>query len=262
MEKRKPLMTASRIVRPDGIRLAAHCHAGRSPTVVFLPGFRSDMEGEKALRLAAWCEAEGQAMLRLDYSGHGQSEGRFEDGCIGTWLNDALTVIEKTVRGKLILVGSSMGGWIALLAARQLGDRVVGLVGIAAAPDFTERLMWDVMPAEERETLLREGVLMAPNPYGPPVPITRRLIEDGRTHLLLNAPLPLSCPVRLLQGQEDHEVPWETATLLSQTITRPDGSVPDLVVTLIRDGNHRLSRESDISRIIESVKSVLDLSNT
>ena len=228
--------------RGDGVALAARLLPGRAPTVVFLPGFRSDMGGDKASHLARFCAARGQALLRLDYSGHGASGGRFEDGTITRWTDDALAVIDRLAAGPLILVGSSMGGWIALLVARARPDRVAALVGLAAAPDFTERLMWDAMAPPERARLLAEGVLHAPSRYGPPTPITRALIADGRRHLLLDAPIPLACPVRLLHGQRDPDVPWETSLRLAERITGND-----VRVTLVKDGDHRLSRAADLA---------------
>ncbi|MBW4093164.1 MAG: alpha/beta hydrolase [Proteobacteria bacterium] len=231
-----------RIDRGDGVTLAARLLAGRGPTVVFLPGFRSDMGGDKATHLARVCAARGQALLRLDYSGHGASGGRFEDGTISRWAEDARCVIDRLTAGPLVLVGSSMGGWIALLVARADPARVAGLVGIAAAPDFTERLMWDAMAPPERARLLSEGVLHIPSQYGPPTPITRALIEDGRRHLLLDAPIPLACPVRLLHGQRDPDVPWETSLDLAGRITGND-----VRVTLVKDGDHRLSRPADLA---------------
>ncbi|MGH7043131.1 MAG: alpha/beta fold hydrolase [Acetobacteraceae bacterium] len=228
--------------RGDGVPLAARLLAGRAPTVVFLPGFRSDMTGDKASHLARLCAGRGQALLRLDYSGHGASGGRFEDGTIGLWTADALAVIDRLTSGPLILVGSSMGGWIALRVALARPARVAGLLGLAAAPDFTERLMWDAMAPPERARLLADGVLHVPGQYGPPTPITRALIEDGRRHLLLDAPIPIRCPVRLLHGQADPDVPWETSLRLAALIT---GS--DVRVILVKDGDHRLSRPADLA---------------
>ena len=216
--------------------------AGRAPTVVFFPGFNSNMNGEKAMALASLCAARGQAMLRFDYSGHGASGGRFEDGTIGVWTADALDVIDALTEGDLVLVGSSMGGWIALLVALARPRRVTGLIGIAAAPDFTEILMWNAMSFETRETLRRLGKIMAPSRYGPAMPITLALIEEGRRHLLLERPIPLACPVRLLHGQADPEVPWELALRLAEQI-----ATPDLHLTLVKDGDHRLSRPADLA---------------
>ena len=175
------MQTTGRLDRGDGVELAWARHEGRGPTVVFLPGFRSDMTGDKATALAAFCAERGQAMLRFDYSGHGASGGRFEDGTIGRWTDDALAVIDRLTEGPLVLVGSSMGGWIALLAALARPDRITALIGIAAAPDFTEALMWQAMTFEQRATLMRDGVLHRPSQYGEPYPDHPRA-DRGRTH--------------------------------------------------------------------------------
>jgi pimeloyl-ACP methyl ester carboxylesterase len=228
--------------RGDGIRLAWAHTPGRGPTTVFLPGFRSDMEGAKALAVQSWCHDAGAACLRLDYSGHGRSDGAFTDGTIGQWTSDALHLIDHLTQGPLLLVGSSMGGWIMLLLALARPDRVAGLIGIAAAPDFTEDLMWAAMMPPERDRLEQDGVLLIPSAYGEPTPITKRLIEDGRTHLLMQAPIPIACPVRLLHGQQDPDVPWETALRLAERLQGPD-----VQITLIKDGDHRLSRDADLA---------------
>jgi pimeloyl-ACP methyl ester carboxylesterase len=244
--------TTGRLNRGNGIELAWRKTTGSTPMVVFLPGFRSDMNGEKAVHLATHCAARGQAMLRFDYSGHGASTGRFEDGTIGIWAADALAVIDQLTEGPLILVGSSMGGWIALLTARARPHRIAALIGIAAAPDFTETLMWAAMSQAERATLTNEGVLHVPSQYGDPYPITRGLIEDGRNHLLLHAPIPLACPVRLLHGQCDPDVPWETSLRIAERITGPD-----VHVTLVKDGDHRLSRPADLALLTRTVDALL-----
>ena len=234
--------TNFRTDRGDGVELAFSYLPGNGPTVVFLPGFRSDRNGTKALDLVAYCAERRQAMLRLDYSGHGDSGGDFADGTIGVWLADTLRIIDHAVTGEIILVGSSMGGWIALLAALARPLQVVGLIGIAAAPDFTERLMWQAMAPAERKTLLQDGVLHVPSQYGDPYPVTSRLIEDGRTRLVLDASIPLHCPVRLLAGQQDPDVPWELALTLSAKL-----EATDVRTILIKDGDHRLSRPQDLS---------------
>jgi len=236
------MQATGRIDLGDGVELAWARYEGRGPTVVFLPGFRSDMTGDKATALAAFCAERGQAMLRFDYSAHGASGGRFEDGTIGRWTDDAIAVIDRLTDGLLVLVGSSMGGWIALLAALARPDRVAALIGIAAAPDFTEALMWQAMTVEQRNTLIRDGVLDRPSQYGEPYPITRALIEDGRTRLLLNAPIALDCPVRLLHGQDDPDVPWELALRIAERVTGRD-----VQVILVKDGDHRLSRPQDLA---------------
>jgi pimeloyl-ACP methyl ester carboxylesterase len=244
--------TTGRLDRGDGVELAWARLEGRSPTVVFLPGFRSDMTGDKATALAAFCVERGQAMIRFDYSGHGSSGGRFEDGTIGRWTEDALAVIDRRSEGPLVLVGSSMGGWIALLAARARPGRVAALIGVAAAPDFTETLMWEAMTFEERATIMRDGVLHVPSQYGEPYPITRALIEDGRTHLLLNDPIAIDCPVRLLHGQRDADVPWETALRVAeQAISQ------DVEVILVKDGHHRLSRPQDLALLCRTLGALL-----
>ncbi|PHK93616.1 alpha/beta hydrolase [Pseudoroseomonas rhizosphaerae] len=222
---------------------------GRGPGVVFLAGFRSDMEGSKALHLRERCAATGRAFLRFDYAGHGISGGAFEEGCIGDWAEDAAHVIASLTEGPQVLVGSSMGGWIALLMARRFPERLHALVGIAAAPDFTETLMWPNFSADQQATLLREGALMLPSPYGPPVPITRRLIEDGRNHLLLGAPIPVRRPVRLVQGMRDAEVPWRVAPEIAARVEAEDARV-----TLVKDGDHRLARAEDLDLIWRTVE--------
>jgi pimeloyl-ACP methyl ester carboxylesterase len=241
-----------RFAGPEGREIATHHLAGASPTVVFLPGLRSDMQGSKALETLAFCQKRGQAMLRLDYSGHGASSGRFEDGTISQWAADALAVINATTQDKLILIGSSMGGWIALLLARSLGARVAGFIGIAAAPDFTEDLIWASLAPQDRARIESEGHIIVESAYAP-LTITRAFIEDGRRHRVLTSPIPLSCPVRLLQGQQDAEVPWQTALTLAQTIEGPD-----VQVMLIKDGDHRLSRPQDIALLTRTLSSLLD----
>ena len=245
------MATTGRLDRGDGVELAWEQSEGAQPTVVFLPGFRSDMAGDKATMLASYCRERGQAMLRFDYSGHGASGGRFEDGTIGVWTRDALAVIDLTA-GPLLLIGSSMGGWIALLAALARRERVAGLIGIAAAPDFTEALMWQAMTFEQRARLMQEGVLHVPSQYGESTPITRALIEDGRTHLLLDAPIALDCPVRLLHGQRDADVPWELALRIAEQL-----SSDDVRVTLVKDGDHRLSRSQDLALLRDTLARLL-----
>jgi pimeloyl-ACP methyl ester carboxylesterase len=242
----------ARIDRGDGVMLAFGDLPGASPTVVFLPGLRSDMTGAKAEAVAQFCLQRGQAMLRLDYSGHGASDGRFEDGTIGQWMQDALHVITSATTGPLILVGSSMGGWIALLIAQALQSRVAGFIGIAAAPDFTERLMWQSMAPAERRQLETIGRIEVPSDYGEKLVITHALIEDGRRNLVLNARLSLGCPVRLLHGQRDPDVPWETALTLARSI---DGA--DVVTLLIKDGDHRLSRPQDLALLTRTLSDLL-----
>ena len=249
--------TTGRLDRGDGVYLAWARLDGRSPTAVFLPGFRSDMTGDKATALAAFCAKRGQAMIRFDYSGHGSSGGDFQDGTIGRWTDDALAVIDRLSEGPLLLVGSSMGGWIALLAASVRPGRVAALIGIAAAPDFTETLMWEAMTLQERATIMRDGVLQVPNQYGEPYPITHALIEDGRTHLLLNGPIAIDCPIRLLHGQRDADVPWETALRIAEQVTGQG-----VEVILVKDGHHRLSRPQDLALLCRTLGALLGQDGT
>jgi len=223
---------------------------GRAPTVVFLGGFRSDMTGTKAMALEAWAQKRGQGYLRFDYLGHGQSSGRFEDGTIGRWLDDSLAAIDGLTNGKLVLVGSSMGGWLSLLAARARPDRVAGLVLISAAPDFTERMLLKELSPEDRAILERDGRLERPSQYSPePSVFTWKLIEEGRQHLLLDKPLILPCPVRLLHGQSDPDVPWEYSLQIAQHL-----EAPEVVTTFVKGGDHRLSTPADIARLIATVE--------
>ena len=228
--------------------------AGRAPGVVFLPGFRSDMTGDKAHSLAELCAERGQAVLLFDYSGHGASSGAFTDGTVGRWTADALAAIDALTTGPLVLVGSSMGGWIALLVALARRERVAGLVGVAAAPDFTEALMWQAMLPAEREELAASGVLLVPSEYGEPTPITLALIEDGRDHLLMGGAIPLTCPVRLLHGQADADVPWETSLRLAERLDSPD-----VQVVLVKGAGHRMSRPSELLLLRSAVVDLLGL---
>ena len=236
----------------DGMERAWNLTPGNGPATVFLPGFRSDMGGAKALETQAFCARNGMACLLLDYSGHGASGGTFEAGTIGRWRDDALFLIDRHTEGDLVLVGSSMGGWIALLLALARPERIAGLVGIAAAPDFTETLMWAAMTDGEREILLRDGMLLTPSQYGDPVPVTSALIEDGRSHLLLDKPIAIHAPVRLLQGQLDPDVPWQTAIRLAERL-----EADDVQVTLIKDGDHRLSRPGDLALLRRTLGALL-----
>jgi pimeloyl-ACP methyl ester carboxylesterase len=230
-------------IAPDR-RLAYHRLEGKRPAVLFCGGFTSDMTGTKALALERWCRAEGRAYLRFDYSGHGQSGGRFADGTIGAWAEDAQAIVDRVAPpGPLIVVGSSMGGWIMLLAALARPERMHALLGIAAAPDFTEDLLPQASEAQRRD-LERQGFWLQPSAYGPPYPVTARLIEDGRKHLLLRAPIAIECPVHLLHGQRDPDVPWRTALRLAEQLRSED-----VTVELVKAGDHRLSTEADLARI-------------
>jgi len=223
-------------------RIAAQDPNDGKPGVVFLGGFRSDMEGTKAECLSDWAKERGVAFLRFDYTGHGSSSGVFEEGCIGDWACDARDALEALTAGPQILVGSSMGGWIALLLAKHLPERVAGLVGIAAAPDFTEDSMWARASENQRGRLLRDGRIEEPSDYSDdPYVITRRLIEDGRRNLVLRAPLNAPFPVRLLQGTADTDVSVEVALRL---LSHLDGN--DVRLLLLRGSDHRMSEEREL----------------
>ena len=226
-------------------RLAYAKTPGAGPTVVFLSGYKSDMEGTKAVHLEGWAKARGQAFLRLDYSGHGQSDGVFEDGCIGDWAADAQAVIEAVAPGPVVLVGSSMGGWIACLLTKRLAQ-VAGFVGIAAAPDFTEDSFWAGFSQDQRSDVMAKGQVALPSDYGDPYIVTRRLIEDGRDNLVLRAPLPMPYPVRLVQGSADEAVERRVLDRLFDHIDSPD-----LRMTLVKHADHRFS-DPDCLALIES----------
>ncbi|QYX55761.1 alpha/beta hydrolase [Roseovarius sp. SCSIO 43702] len=236
----------------EGRRLAYEHRAGKGPGVVFLGGFKSDMEGTKALHLDEWARREERAFLRFDYSGHGQSSGTFEDGCIGDWFADARAVIEAVTEGPQILVGSSMGGWIALLCARDCPERIAGLVTIAAAPDFTEDAMYAGFSEAQREELITAGAIALPSEYGAPYVITRRLIEEGRDNLVMRAPLRLDMPVRFLQGTADEDV--ETSVAL-RLLEHCEGG--DMRLTLVKGADHRFSEPECLALIERSIEEVI-----
>ena len=237
--------------------IAVARRAGGSPGLFWLSGFRSDMEGTKALALDAFGAERGRAVTRFDYSGHGASGGPFEEGTISRWLEEAVAVFATTT-GPQIVVGSSMGGWIALLLVRALraagrAERLAGLVLIAPAADFTEELMWAGFPEEVRRRIVEEGVYRIPSGYSDdPYPITRGLIEDGRRHLLLGGEIELGCPVAILQGVQDTSVPWRHAIRLTTRLTRDD-----VTLSLIPDGDHRLSRPQDIEKMLKTVEGMM-----
>ncbi|MDO5705569.1 MAG: alpha/beta hydrolase [Paracoccus sp. (in: a-proteobacteria)] len=239
---------------PQGRRIAYKRQGGQGPGVVFLGGFRSDMTGTKAEALSVWARAEGRAFLRLDYSGHGQSSGAFEDGCIGDWFEDAAAVIEAVTEGPQVLVGSSMGGWIALLLARRMPGRIAGMVSIAAAPDFTERGFWAGFDESQRARLMEDGRVELPSDYSDdPYVITRRLIVDGRDHLVLRQPLILPFPARFLQGTADEDVPVQWALDL---LAHAEGD--DLRLSLVKGADHRFSSEDCLTMIEAAVAEVLE----
>ncbi|MFT5439727.1 MAG: pimeloyl-ACP methyl ester carboxylesterase [Alphaproteobacteria bacterium] len=229
----------------NGAEIAYYLTPGASPGIIFLGGFKSDMAGTKAIALEQHCRTAGRAFLRFDYQGHGQSSGAFTDGCIGDWAGDAIAALDSLTDGPQILVGSSMGGWIMLLAALARRERVAGLIGLAAAPDFTEALMWQNFSPEIRDAIERNGAYNAPTEYGDePYTITRKLIEEGRNHLLLDEPIALHCPVHLIHGQQDADVPWQHSLRTAEQL-RSD----QVAITLIKDGDHRLSRDQDLARL-------------
>ena len=238
--------------RGDGVRLAWRKVDGAGPTVVWLGGFMSDMTGTKAAALADWAQGAGRSYLRFDYSGHGRSEGAFRDCTITRWRQDALRVIGDLTEGPVVLVGSSMGGWLACLVAAAIPERVQAMVLIAPAADFTETLMRPSLPPEAVRALADEGVWLRPSEYGDDdYPITRQLLEDGARWSILQGSVPIEAPVRILQGGEDPDVPWRHALELANQIKGPD-----VVFTLIKDGDHRLSRPQDIARLIAAVEEV------
>lgn len=237
----------------DGRRIAYHLHEGNGPTVVFMGGFNSNMEGAKALALDAFCRERRQAFLRFDYTGHGQSSGDFVEGAIGCWKQDALDIVQHCAGERPLLVGSSMGAWIALLVVQALKGAASGLVGIASAPDFTENLIWKQLDDEQKLQLEEKGVFYAPSCYGEePYPITRRLIEEGRNHLLLGKCIALDIPVRLLHGTHDQDVPWQTSIKLMEQLQSSDARL-----TLVKGGDHRLSNPEQLSLICHTADALL-----
>jgi pimeloyl-ACP methyl ester carboxylesterase len=241
-------------------RIAVRAQEGKAPGLLWLGGFKSDMRGTKAPALAAWAAQQERACVRFDYAGHGESSGDFGACTISTWLEDSLAVFDAFCRGPQVLVGSSMGGWMALLMLRELKRRaaaarpgaatVAGLVLIAPAVDFTEVLLWQKLPPEVKQTIEREGAWARPSAYSAePSPITQRLIEDGRNHLLLGGLIETGCPVRILQGVQDPDVPWTHAVELSSRLAQDD-----VVLTLVKDGDHRLSRPEDIERLLHVIE--------
>jgi pimeloyl-ACP methyl ester carboxylesterase len=236
-------------------RIAVRLREGAAPGLFWLGGFKSDMRGTKAEALDLWARDHGRAMTRFDYSGHGESGGNFTDGTIGRWLEESLAVFDACCRGSQIVIGSSMGGWLALLLAREWTRRaqrdpsVTSLVLVAPAVDFTEELMWKRFPPEVKREIEDTGVWARPSQYSDqPYPITRGLIEEGRGHLLLDGMIETGCPVRILQGVRDPDVPWQHAVELTSRFARDD-----VVLTLVKDGDHRLSRPEDIERLIAAV---------
>lgn len=246
------LTPTSQFARGDGSRIAYAYTPGRPPTVVFFSGYASDMSGTKAVFLESRAKFRGRAFLRFDYQGHGESSGSFSEGGIGLWSEDARTLIEHVSEGPLVLVGSSMGAWVMLIAALQLKHRVVALLGIASAPDFSEDLIRPALNQEQRKSLEQTGLLHLPSRYSDePQVVSRRFLEDGRRHLLLRSDIELECPVRLLHGLEDPDVPWQTSLRLAEALRSRD-----VQLTLIKGGDHRLSSLGaleSIDRVLESL---------
>lgn len=241
--------------RPDGAALAYRRVAGAAPGIVFLPGLRSDMTGNKALYLDDYCRRRGRAYVRFDYFGHGASSGDFVQGTVGRWAEDAIAVIDRLARGPQILVGSSMGGWIMLLAALARPARIHALVGIAAAPDATEDLLWPRLDPAQRRELLAKGSLTLASDYDPAgYTYSRELIEEARRHLVMRATLPIDCPVRLLHGLADASVPWQTSLRLAERLASRD-----VAVTLVKDGDHRLSTPRDLARLAATLDALSSL---
>jgi len=239
--------------RVPGVNLEYEYLPGAGPVVVFCPGYASDMNGTKATALLEICEHERLAMLRFDYSGHGRSGGEFIDGSIGSWLEDAAFIISQVVpQQELLIVGSSMGGWIALLLALRLKAQLCGLLLIAPAPDFTERLILPELSADQLHTIKMQGVLHRPSEYGEPLPLTWRLLEEGRAHLLLDAPIAVHCPVRILHGMQDADVPWKLSLELAEQL-----ETPDVRLVFVKDGDHRLSRPRDLGLLGGTLRSLL-----
>ncbi len=243
------MSTTQFFTMPDGRRIAYRFTEGRGPALVFLPGYMSDMAGGKAGALAEWAAEEARACLLLDYSGSGESGGDFGDGTLSRWRDEVVALVEALVSGPVMLVGSSMGGWLMLLVAEALGSRVAGLVGIAAAPDFTE---WG-RSEEDKARLAAGETLYDPNPYGPePTPLHPGFFADGQAQLRLAAPIPIDAPVRLLHGQQDGDVPWEISLRLAEALRSAD-----IQVTLVKDGDHCLSRARDIALLLRVTAALL-----
>jgi pimeloyl-ACP methyl ester carboxylesterase len=238
---------------PDGSRLAYSHHAGSGPGILFCSGFNSDMQGTKAVALDAWCREQGRQFTRFDYFGHGRSSGAVEEGCIGRWRDDTLAVLDAVTSGPQLLVGSSMGGWIMLLVALQRPQRLCGLLGLAAAPDFTARLEAS-LSAQQRQQLAASGYADLPNCYddGQPYRIGRHMLEEGAAHLVLEREIPLQLPVRLIHGQRDEDVPWALSLTLAQRL-RSD----DVEVQLVKNGDHRLSEPVDLQRLVRTLQQLL-----
>lgn len=239
----------------DETRIAyRHTPGSGSVGVMFLGGFKSNMEGGKALALEAFCQRKSIPFTRFDYGGHGLSSGAFEEGTIGLWQNHAQAVFDQVAGSKTVLVGSSMGGWMMLLLALARREKVAGLVGIASAPDFTEKLIWEAFSPAQYAEMKQYGRVIIPNcvPGESDYPITRQLIEEGRQHLLTEKPIMLDCPVHLLHGMQDPDVPYTLSLQLADTVTRED-----VEVTLVKNGDHRMSRPENLDLLCRSVEAMV-----
>ncbi len=236
--------------RPEKSSLAYFRLEGKSPGLMFLGGFRSDMSGTKARALEAHCRKVGRAYVRFDYGGHGESSGNFEDGTIGEWAEDALAILDNVAQGPQVLIGSSMGGWMMLLAALARPARVKALVGVASAPDFTERFINHRLTEQMQSELDERGYVMhAPNMWEEPYPISKKLLDEGAKHLLLDGEIDLTCPVRLIHGMLDEAISWEISLKITSVLKGDD-----VHLTLVKDGGHRLSRDADIELIIQAAE--------
>jgi pimeloyl-ACP methyl ester carboxylesterase len=241
------------LARPDGATIAYHRLAGKPPGVVFLPGLRSDMTGTKAVFLEEHCRRRGQACLRFDYFGHGASSGDFAEGTIGRWAEDAIAVLDRLSEGPQILVGSSMGGWIMLLAACARASRIHALIGIAAAPDFSEDLFWTRLDPRQQQEFRDKRVITLPSDYDTAgYTYHMNLFEEARRHLILREEIALDCPVRLLHGMRDISVPWQTSLRLAERLRSRD-----VAVILVKNGDHRLSTPGDLARLARTLDELL-----
>ena len=240
------------LTRENGTSIAYNKLEGNLPGLIFMSGFMSDMNGSKALALEQHCQERGLAFLRFDYMGHGNSSGNFADGTIGLWAQNALTAFDELTEGPQIIIGSSMGGWMMILTAVSRPERVAGLVGIAAAPDFTEDLLPKQLTEIQLSKIQEDGFVVIPSEYEIPYTITKKLLDDGAQHLVLRNEIPLDCPVRLLHGLEDTSVPWKTALKIQNMVRSKD-----VEVTLIKNGDHRLSREEDLEKLKKTVMEIV-----
>ncbi len=240
------------LTRENGTSIAYNKLEVDPPGLIFMSGFMSDMNGSKALALEQHCQERGLAFLRFDYMGHGNSSGNFADGTIGLWAENALTAFDELTEGPQIIVGSSMGGWMMILTAVSRPERVAGLVGIAAAPDFTEDLLPKQLTEIQLSKIQEDGFVVIPSEYETPYTITKKLLDDGTQHLVLRNEIPLDCPVRLLHGLEDTSVPWKTALKIQNMVRSKD-----VEVTLIKNGDHRLSREEDLEKLKKTVMEIV-----